>query len=233
MSIHDGHRERTRQRYIQEGLDGFNDHEALELLLYHCIPRKDTNKLAHGLINEFGGIAQVLSASPEQLKTVSGVGDATAAFLAFINDFQRYLQTKQKEAEIKALTTLEMCGEYLWPRFQSRRNEVVYMLCLDAKCKVLDCRLLGEGSVNSAAVPIRRIVEVALNMNASSVILAHNHPKGVALPSAEDVQTTRVLATALHAVDVLLADHMIYSDDEYISMRQSNYFSSEDILSGL
>ena len=233
MAIHDGHRERTRQRYIEEGLDGFKDHEALELLLYYCIPRKDTNALAHDLISEFGGITQVMSASVDQLKSVVGVGDSTAAFLTFINDFQRYLYTKQKETDAKALSTLEECGAYLWPRFLGRRNEVVYMLCLDAKCKVLGCKMLGEGSINSAAVPIRRIVELALNTNASSIVLAHNHPKGVALPSPEDVQTTRVLATALHAVDVLLADHVIYSDNEYISLRQSSYFSNEDILSGL
>lgn len=233
MAIHDGHRDRIRQRYLRDGLDGFEEHEALEMLLYNCIPRKDTNDLAHRLINEFGSLSLVMSATPEQLKKVHGVGDVVANYLPFINDFQRFLFTKRKEADCKALLSLEECGEYLLPRFLGLRNEAVYMVCLDSKCKILGCKFLGEGSVNSASVPIRRIVEQALNMNASTVILAHNHPSGVALPSGEDVQTTRVLATALHAVDILLADHFVFSDAEFISMRISNYFTDEDILSGL
>ena len=233
MSIHEGHRARVRQRYIEEGLDGFKEHEVLELLLFYCLSRKDTNELAHRLLDEFGSLPAVMSANPAQLSRVSGIGNGAAAFLSFINDFNRYIQVRKKESESSALPTLDACGEYLSPKFLGRRNEVVYMICLDSKCKVLGCKLLGEGSVNSAAVPIRRIVEHALNMNASTVVLAHNHPSGVALPSVEDVQTTRVLANALHAVDVLLADHMVFSDDEFISMCQSNYFINEDVLSGI
>lgn len=233
MSIHQGHRQRVRQRYIEEGLDGFKEHEALEMLLFYCLARKDTNELAHRLLDEFGNLPAVMAATPAQLANVSGVGDGAAAFLRFINDFNRYVQVRKKELECNSLPSLVACGEYLFPKFIGRRNEVVYLLCLDSKCKILGCKLLGEGSVNSAAVPIRRIVEHALNMNASTVILAHNHPSGVALPSIDDVQTTRMLANALQAVDVLLADHIVFSDDEFISMYQSNYFSGEDILSGV
>ena len=93
--------------------------------------------------------------------------------------------------------------------------------------------MLGEGSVNSAAVPIRRIVEHALNMNASTVVLAHNHPSGVALPSTDDLNTTRILANALQVVDVLLADHIIYSNDEFVSLSMSRYFSGEGVFSDL
>lgn len=233
MAFHDGHRARVRQRYIEDGLDGFKEHEVLEMLLFYCLARKDTNELAHRLLEEFGTLQAVMSATPAQLAKVPGVGSAAGTFLAFINDFNRYMQVRKIEQQSSALLTIEACGEYLYPKFLGRRNEVVYMICLDSKCKILGCRLLGEGSVNSAAVPIRRIVELALNLNASTVVLAHNHPSGVALPSTDDVQTTRVLANALQAVDVLLADHMVFSDDEYISMRQSNYFAGEDVLCGL
>lgn len=233
MSVHDGHRDRVRKRYIQEGLDGFQEHEVLEMLLFYCQCRKDTNDLAHRLLDEFGSLTNVLSATPSQLSEIVGVGEGTAVFLRFINDVNRYIQVKKKEYSCKSLLTLDECGEYLFPQFIGRRNEVVYIVCLDSKCKILGCKLLGEGSVNSAAVPIRRIVETSLNMNASTVVLAHNHPSGVALPSTDDVQTTRTLANALHAVDILLADHMVFSDDEYISMFQSGYFSVEDVLSGL
>ena len=174
-----------------------------------------------------------MCATPAQLSAVSGIGESAAVFISFIKDFNRFVQMRKVEEECKALKTLDECGAYLYPKFLGRRNEVVYMLCLDSKCKVLSCKMLGEGSVNSAAVPIRRIVEHALNMNASIVVLAHNHPSGVALPSSDDIQTTRVLANALQAVDVFLADHIIYSDDEFISLCISGYFAGEGVFSGL
>lgn len=233
MSYHEGHRLRVKQRYLEEGLDGFKEHEALEMLLFYALSRKDTNELAHSLLDEFGSLPAVLAATPAQLANVPGIGDSTALFLSFINDFNRYTQVCKKETECRSLLSVEECGEYLFPKFLGRRNEVVYLVCLDSKCKILGCKMLGEGSVNSAAVPIRRIVEHALNMNASTVVLAHNHPSGVALPSTDDVQTTRILSNALQAVDVMLADHIVFSDDEFVSMRQSNYFSSECVLSGL
>ena len=123
-----------------------------------------------------------------------------------------------------ALTTTEMCGNYLLPYFVGRRNETVFLLCLDAKCKVLGCKEVGEGSVNSASVPIRRIVEMALGMNATTVVLAHNHPSGIALPSSEDVQTTHRVAAALDTVDIILADHIIVADDDFVSLVQSGVY---------
>ena len=114
------------------------------------------------------------------------------------------------------------------PFFYGRRNETVYLLCLDAKCKVLCCKEVGEGSVNSASVPIRRIVEMALGANATSAILAHNHPSGLAFPSDEDQLTTRQLAIALAAVDITLVDHMIIADDEFVSLRQSGRYNPDD-----
>ena len=224
MSLHKDHRSRLRRRFLENGLDSFEDHEALEMLLYYCIARKDTNDLAHMLLAEFGSLPKVLSASPEQLRNIEGVGEYTATYLAFINDFTRFVCAKKKSEEFVALETLADCGEYLYPRYIGRRNEIVTLLCLDSKCKVLGCKVVGEGSVNSAAVPIRRIVETALQLNASTVVLAHNHPGGVAVPSAEDVSTTRMLANALAAVDVVLADHIIFADEECISLRTSEYF---------
>ena len=233
QNLHGNHRERMRKRYMIEGADGFSSHELLEMLLYYCISRKDTNEMAHQLLNEFDNLPSVMSAEPKQLEKVAGIGESSAMFLRFLHDFNRYVMVRKKELDSKPLQSLDDCGEYLFPQFMGRRNEVVYILCLDSKAKVLSCKMLGEGSVNSAAVPIRRIVEHALNMNASAVVLAHNHPNGIALPSDEDVHTTRVLSNALIAVDVALLDHIIYSDDEFISMRQSNYFVGESVFGAL
>ncbi len=223
MSIHDGHRERLKERFLQEGLDHFQENQVLELLLFYCIPRKDTNEIAHNLLNRFGSLWQVLSAPVEELQKVPGVGKSAAVFLSFANDFVRYYRVNQV-SNLEILPSIESCGNYLLPKFAGRRNETVFLLCLDAKCKVLCCRELGEGSVNSAAIPIRKIVEMALGINATSVVLAHNHPSGLAIPSGEDVQTTKRLAAALQTVEITLADHLIVADSEYVSLVQSGLY---------
>ena len=223
MSIHDGHRQRLKNRFLKEGLDNFEDIQVLELLLFYCIPRQDTNPLAHALLNKFGSLAQVMEATPDELKKVPGVGDNVATFLSLTTALGRYYQVN-RSANTLIMRDVEMCGEYLVPFFYGRRNETVFLLCLDAKCKVLCCQEVGEGSVNSAAVPIRRIVETALNANATSVVLAHNHPSGIAVPSDEDVFTTRRVALALNAVEIQLADHVVVADGDYVSLAQSGLY---------
>ena len=225
--IHGGHRQRLKNRFLEEGLDHFDDHQVLELLLFYCIPRQDTNPIAHALLEHFGSLSQVMEASPSELKKVSGMGEASATFLSLLNAFNRYYQVKRASSAV-ILNTLAQCGQYLIPFFYGRKNETVYLLCLDAKCKVLCCKEVGEGSVNSAAVPIRRVVEMALSANATSVVLAHNHPSGLAIPSDEDQLTTRQLDIALASVDITLVDHIIIADDDFVSLRQSNRYHPDD-----
>ncbi len=224
MSIHEGHRQRLRQRFLEEGLDHFDEINVLELLLFYCIPRKNTNEIAHALLRRFGSVAQVMEAPVAELRRVEGMGENAAAFLALINAFGRYYLVN-RAANTQLLSDIEKCGAYLVPKFIGRRNETVFILCLDAKCKVLCCREVGEGSVNSAAVPIRRIVEMALGANATSVVLAHNHPSGLAVPSGEDVQTTKRLAMALRSVDIELVDHIVVADGDFVSMAQSGMYT--------
>ena len=222
MSIHKDHRKHMRERFLREGLDSFTEVQVLELLLFYSIPRVDTNPIAHGLINHFGSLAQVLEAPVEELEKVDGIGPNAALLLSLITAVARAYAVNRTEKQ-KILRTIDECGEYLKSFFIGRRTEMVYLLCLDAKCKVLGCRQVGEGSVNSANVPIRRIVELALGLNASSVVLAHNHPSGVALPSGEDVSTTRRVAAALSMVDIPLVDHIIVADDDFVSLAASGY----------
>ena len=223
MSIHDGHRQRLKNRFRQEGLDKFDEIHVLELLLFYAVPQKDTNPLAHQLLDHFGSLSQVLEAPAEELEKVPGVGTNVSTLLNLTTALARYYMVNRMEQNV-ILTSSDQCGDYLLPYFVGRRNETVFLLCLDAKCKVLGCKEVGEGSVNSASVPIRRIVELALGMNATSVVLAHNHPSGVALPSGEDVQTTRRLAAALDAVDIMLADHIVVADDDFVSMAESGLY---------
>ena len=229
MGIHDGHREKMRRRFLSGGLEHFADHEALELLLYYAIPRRDTNPIAHALLDRFGSLSQALEADLEELKKVPGVSDHTATLLLLVTELARFYQVDCTQ-RTEILTSLDACGHYLVPRFFVRMVETVFLLCLDAKCKVLCCREVGEGSVNAASISVRKVVEAALSANATSVVLAHNHPSGVALPSADDVQTTRRIAAALSAVEINLIDHIVVAEGDFISMAQSGYRFDEYFL---
>ena len=209
---------------MAEGLDNFTQEQVLELLLFYGIPRIDTNEIAHDLIAHFGSLSQVLDAPVKELMKVPGIGESAAVLLHLISETSRYYQINRMMHE-KVLNTMEKCAQYLIPHFVGRRNETVFLLCLDAKCKLLCCREISEGTVNAAGVSVRKVVEAALAVNATSVIMAHNHPSGVAVPSAEDVLTTQRIAEALRTVDIILADHIIVSDDDYVSIRQSKLYS--------
>ena len=218
------HRKRVKDRFRKEGLDHFDERYVLELMLFYCVPRKDTRELALRLLDHFGSIVQVLDATPEELERDPGVGEGISTFIAFRRELERYYRIKLDENPIDPLVSPVDFERILRAKFIGRRNEVVYVLCLDAKCKLLACLFVGEGSVNSANVPIRRIVEICLNANATSVVLAHNHPGGLAFPSIDDIQTTVRLAQALSTVDIHLIDHLIFADGDSISMAQSGYY---------
>ena len=227
MSIHAGHRQRLKERFLKDGLDNFEEHQVLELLLFYGIPQRDTNEIAHELIQKFGSLSRVLEATPEELSEVKYVGDNVTTLFQLITAVARYYQVSCAMRE-EILTTIDACGRYLVPFFYQRPNETVFLLCLDAKCKVLACEKVGEGGVNSAGVPIRKIVELALKENATSVILAHNHPSGLAIPSGEDVQTTRRVALALDAVEIGLVDHIIVADNDWVSLVQSGLYRADE-----
>ena len=220
MGIHDGHRERMRQRAAEHGLEGFSDLNALELLLYYVVPRSDTNPLAHRLLDRFGSFAAVLDAAPDVLQQVQGVGENVALFLHLIPQFSRRYEISRNDMDM-ILDSPEKAGAFLLPRFCGAVNEMVYILCLDARKKLLCCRKLSEGTLSSAAVSLRSIVHTALSANASSVILAHNHAGGFALPSRDDISSTRRIRDALESVDVSLADHLIVAENDFVSLRQS------------
>ncbi len=226
MAIHDGHRQRLRERFIQEGLDNFDEINVLELLLFYAIPRIDTNDIAHRLLDAFGSLDGVLDANVDDLAKVQGMGKNSAVFLSLLSSTSRYYQ-KCRVNNIRTIKSVEDCGQILQPMFSGRRNEQIYLLCLDIKSKILCIKLISEGSVNSTSVSLRKIVEAALAVNASAVIMAHNHPSGLAVPSAEDVMTTQKVARALNAVDIRLLDHLVFSDDEFISMVQSGLYTDE------
>lgn len=220
MGIHDGHREKMRRRFQKQGLEGFADHEALELLLYYAIPRRDTNELAHRLLNRYGSLSALLRAPEEDLQRVEGMGEYAAVLLKLVPAFAAKAHCDDGEEEI-VLNSTERAGEYLLRCFAQERNEVIYQLCLDRKGKLLACKRLGEGGISTAALSVRRMMENAILSGASGVILSHNHPSGIALPSREDYGTTQQAKDALLTIGVELLDHIIVAENDYVSLADS------------
>lgn len=222
-NIHRGHREKLRRRFLSSGLDAFADHEVLELLLFYAIPRRDTNPIAHRLLDRYGSLWAVLTAPAEDLRRAEGVGESAAVLLRLAG--QLYGRARLSGAEEGSMLDVEAAGAYLLERYCGESHEVVYQLCLDRKGKLLACKRLGEGGIASVGVDVRRVVENAILTAASSVILAHNHPSGVALPSDADFAATNQVRSALAAVGIVLHDHIIVADDDFVSLAQSGYFT--------
>lgn len=224
MGIHDGHREKMRRRFLTGGLEVFADHEALELLLYFAIPRRDTNETAHLLMERYGSLSAVLTAPAEDLQTVPGIGESGAVLLRLVP--QLYRKARMSEAaQETVLNSSEKAGAYLLECFAGEQNEVIYQLCLDRKGKLIACKRLTEGGVSSADLHIRTLVQNALFTSASAVILSHNHPSGVALPSQDDYRTTDRAREALAVIGVELADHIIVADGDFVSLADSGYLN--------
>ena len=191
--IHGGHRERMRKRLESEGLDGFAPHEVLELILFYSIPRSDTNPIAHRLLERLGSLSAVFEAPISELTKVEGIGENSAALLSMIPQItKRYLIDKNKKGVV--LDSINKIGEFIMPYYIGSNVEKFYLICLDKKCKLLNCTLMAEGSFDNVTVDMRMVCKVALDCSATSVVLSHNHAQGFAIPSANDVLVTEQVA---------------------------------------
>ena len=222
MGVHDGHRERKREQFLRHGADAFADHELLELLLYSAVPRRDTNPLAHELIDKFGSLHAVFAAPAEELEKFSGISRSGAVLLKLIAPIYRRAALSAGENE-QILDTVEKIGGFFLNLYVAESREVMYQLCLDAKGRRLNLYKLGEGDPSSVTMNVRRVIENAILSQASMVALAHNHPSGVALPSHEDIIATQQVQTALDAMGICLADHVIVADGDFVSLRHAGH----------
>lgn len=218
--LHSGHRQRVKDEFRARGLKGWPDHRVLELLLFYAIPQGDVNGLAHDLIDRFGSLAGVLDASEDELRKVPGVGEHTSLLLQLIPAVgARYREQRSDLGEL--VQTPREAAALLEPYFFGARNEMVYILCLDGKCKLLGIRKVSEGSIYASDINIRRIVEEAMGLRAAAIYLAHNHVNNLAFPSAEDWQATDVIRAALAPVGLNLIDHLVFVDGDAVSLNQS------------
>lgn len=208
MSEHEGHRARLRERYAQTGFDGFADHEVLELLLTYCIPRRDTNPLAHRLIERFGSLHGVMCADQEELKRVDGMGENSAAFVSMLLPLLRKVELNGEDERL-LLDTYGKLKEYCRKLFIGEKQEVLYLICLDPSLHLIRPVLLSRGTVDGIAATARLVAGEAMKWNASGAVLTHNHPSGNPSPSQEDIRFTEDVRRALNALDITLHDHII------------------------
>ncbi len=215
-----GHRQRLKERFLKEGLKSFRDEEVLELLLFYAQPRKDTKRQSKELIARFETLEGVLTAEPELLTQIKGVGSESALFLNLMGELGKKLCSGSRKKK-KRISCLEDALEHIKPLFMLKKREEVYILCLDSEKKLLATRLISEGISNQTEINVRRTVEESLRFSSSSVIMAHNHPGGLAQPSFEDEQTTIKLKEALELLGIELSDHIIVAGEEHYSMTAS------------
>jgi len=218
--LHNGHRHRVKTRYLTEGLDGFEDHQVLELMLFYSIPMKDTNELAHEMIREFGSLAGLFEAKPKDICKRCGVSESTSILVSMIPSLsRRYF--KGKWGTKPALDSSSKAGEYTVSLFAGRTYEAFFVICLDAQNRVNYAALVHEGTINEAPVYPRLIVEAVLRHQANSVILAHNHPGGTLQPSRADIEVTNKIVAALESISVKVVDHIIIAGEKYYSFREN------------
>ncbi|MBR2407043.1 MAG: RadC family protein [Clostridia bacterium] len=223
-NLHDGHRQRLKERFSKHGLDPFENHQVLELLLCYVIPRKDTNEIAHRLLKEFGSFPAVFEASAHELCRVEGIGPQSAELITFCGQLIKRYQTEKRNT-IRSFASIDAVGAYLLPLFVGERNEKAVVMSLNNRWELLGCDVLSTGTLTGTEARTREIVEIALRRKAVGVILAHNHPAGFATPSPQDVETTRKLASNLRLMDVPLLDHLVFSQTEFYSLRKSPHYA--------
>lgn len=181
---HEGHRQRMRARVEQYGLESLAPHEALEYLLYITNARRDTNGIAHALLERFGSFAGVLEASEEELCRVPGVGPASARMLHLLPEVSRYYEHSRTSTE-GALTTTERLAAYLKPRFAGAKQEKALLLSLDSRSRVKSVYWLKEGNARMVSLEVKDVVSAALRGGTESVVLCHNHPTVCRCPPAK------------------------------------------------
>lgn len=222
---HTGHRARVRARFLREGLDSFEEHNALELLLFYAIPQRDTNALAHKLINCFGSLSAVFDAPAESLMQIGGISENTAVLIKLIPAMYGKYARSKKNPDTLFLRSAEAAGEYFTSLFAGKSTEHFYAVCMNHKCKVLKTVLISDGTVHETQINTRKLLEAAVHTGASNMLIAHNHPEGVAAPSVADVDETNKLFHMLKNAQVKLNDHFIVSGDEWFSMASAKKFA--------
>ena len=225
VNIHKDHRKKVKDRFFECGFTGMPDHNVLEAILFLGIPQKDTNPIAHELIDTFGSLSGVLEAKKSDLLKIKGMTESAAfAIMSYLPVNRRYIESLQKKKPV--FETNDEIVDFLRPLFFEKSTiERVFVLCFDSKNRMIACRNICDGDISSALFDVRELTRVVLEVNAQKIIVAHSHPHGVALPSREDISTTKLIYEMMKFIKVHLDDHLIVTDTVYMSMAKSRHYT--------
>ncbi len=227
MSEHQGHRERMRQRFERDsGMDSFAPHEALELLLTYAIPRKDTNPIAHRLIDHFGSLHAVLEAREDELTAVPEIGQRAAQLITMLLPLYRLYENDRLKPRVQ-LDSYRLVRDYCWALYRGVTVEKFYLISLDSRLKLIDARVIAEGTLDEVPVYPREIVATLLRQNAAGAVISHNHPGQTSAPSQADIDLTRRLRRVLDEIGITLHDHVIVGTDGTYSFAQTGSLDPE------
>ena len=217
--LHDKHRERVRQRYLRSGLNGFEDHQVLEFLLFYAVPRRDTNELAHRLLKSFGTLHNLMNADPRAVARTCNISLKTAILISLIvPTYQKYSQSLIAKRTL--INDSRKAGELALSLLRGRTLECFYVICLDIRSQLIVSELISEGTPDETSIYVRHIVSVAIKHEAASVVLAHNHPSGLLTASQNDINATIAIVDALDTINTDVMDHIIVAGNDYLSFSE-------------
>ena len=222
--LHANHRSRVRKRYLENGLDGFADHEVLEFLLYYCYPQVDTNEIAHRLINEYGSLYNLFEADPHDVMNRCRITERVAVLISLMPKVANlYFRSKWGRDAI-IMDNVKTAGQYTVSLYVGRTNEAFYILCLGAGNRLNHVSLIAEGTLDETPVYPREIVAEAIKHQAKAIILTHNHPGGTAEPSGRDSEATRKIIEGLNFLGIRVTDHIVVAGDKYYSYASNSKY---------
>lgn len=227
---HENHRNRVKIRFINNdfSLEGFAPHQILEFLLFYSIPRIDTNEHGHRLIDRFGSVKGILDAKHEDLISVDGVGENTAVFLKLIAAVSKYYASSELKIG-EQYDTIDKVGKFLVNLFMGTTNEKAYVLTFNGKNEMTNCKLICEGSVNSNPALVKNIVSTAIKEDAVGIVIAHNHPTGLAVPSGADIEFTSQLRYCCNQIDINLVEHIVVAGNSFAPIIKKNLADTGEI----
>ena len=218
-----GHRERIKEKFLKNGIDGFAEYEILELLLTYCIPRKDTKPIAKELLNKFKSLDNIFKADFDKLSAIDGLGKNSIAFLKLIGDLPSIIykdELKNKkliDRETLKISNKDILLNYLRNKIGYEEIEKFYVIYLSSSNEVIEFEENSVGTLDRSSVYPREIYKKIINLNAKSVILAHNHPSDNITPSKSDIELTNEIAKGLKNFGALLIEHIIITKNSYFS----------------
>ncbi|MBQ8614492.1 MAG: RadC family protein [Ruminiclostridium sp.] len=219
-NVHHGHRSRMKAAMLEHGLDGLNDHQILELLLFYAIPKRDTNPIAHRLVERFGSLRGVLEADYDELRKVNGIADNAASLIKFSQLLSgRYLRSASFEGDTAKFSSTDSLRMYFEGAFLGVRTEQVRAMLVDDSLCMIKEQMLMEGTIGSVELSARKFTDFVVKNDSNRIVIAHNHPNGLALPSKDDIEATKELYAIFEKLDITLLDHIIVGRSGSCSMR--------------